>query len=166
MVAFITIGVANRSRCAARLCPCLFRRTGFDQKKTLVVPHAIVSLSHPSDHSVSDINRIKRHIAFVPPSEPYAIAKQPFRSHVSTPMRLITTGNRFWRWRPHREPRCALTSLKSARLSWKSSAQRQTAMGYRRYSKPCPISPAPRMRFFLLQRVLLRRSLTGRLAAV
>jgi hypothetical protein len=29
-------------------------------------------LSHPLDHSVSDINRIKRHIAFVPPGEPYA----------------------------------------------------------------------------------------------
>jgi hypothetical protein len=66
-----TIGAANRSRCAAGLGPCLLRRTRFDQKKTLVV-HAVVLLSHPLDHSVSDINRIKRHIAFVPPREPYA----------------------------------------------------------------------------------------------
>src|SRR5262245_1495295 len=78
MVAAITTGAANRSRCAAGLCPRLFRRTGFDQKKTLVVPDAIVLLSHPSDHSVSDINRIKRHIAFVPPGEPCAIANNLF----------------------------------------------------------------------------------------
>src|SRR5262245_57264800 len=44
------------------LCRCLFRTPGFDQKKTLVVPDAVVLLSHSSDHSVSDINRIKRHI--------------------------------------------------------------------------------------------------------
>src|SRR5215813_5822151 len=62
MVAAITIGAANRSRCAAGLCPCPFRRTGLDQEKTFVVPDAVVLLSHPSDHSVSDINRIKRHI--------------------------------------------------------------------------------------------------------
>jgi hypothetical protein len=60
-----TIGAANRSRGAAGLGPCLLRRTRFDQKKTLVV-HAVGLLSHPSDHSVSDINRIKSHIAFVP----------------------------------------------------------------------------------------------------
>jgi hypothetical protein len=29
-------------------------------------------LSHPLDHSVAHINRIKSHIAFVPPGEPYA----------------------------------------------------------------------------------------------
>jgi hypothetical protein len=48
----------------------LFRGTGLDQKKSLVV-HAVVLISHPSDHSFSDINRVKRHIAFVPPREPY-----------------------------------------------------------------------------------------------
>src|SRR5262245_15844916 len=78
MVAAITIGAANRSRCAAGLCPCPFRRTGLDQKKTLVVPDAVVLLSYPSDHSVSDINRIKRHIALVPPGEPCAIANNLF----------------------------------------------------------------------------------------
>src|SRR5262249_26555804 len=31
-----------------------FAAPGFDQKKTLVVPHAVVFLSHPLDHSVSD----------------------------------------------------------------------------------------------------------------
>ena len=66
-----TVGAANRSRGAAGLGPCLLRRTRFDQKKTLVV-HAIGLLSHPSDHSVSDINRIKSHITFIPPGEPYA----------------------------------------------------------------------------------------------
>jgi hypothetical protein len=84
MAAAVTIGAANRSRCAAGLCPCLFRRTGFDQKKTLVV-HAVVLLSHPLDHSVSDINRIKRHIAFVPPGEPYAQVhpSESFASHAA-----------------------------------------------------------------------------------
>ena len=167
MVASITIGAGNCSRCAARFCPCLFRRTGFDQKKTFVVPDAVVLLGHPSDHSVSDINRITRHIAFVPLSEPYAIAKQPFLSHVFTPLAPCNDRSRVWRWRAHQRSRCALfTSLRSARLSWKSSARRQTAMDYRRYSKPCPTSPAPRMRPFLLQRVLLRRPPIGRLAAV
>jgi hypothetical protein len=61
-----TVGAANRARCAAGLGPCLFRGTGFDQKKTLVV-HVVVLLSHPLNHSVSDINSVKRHIAFVPP---------------------------------------------------------------------------------------------------
>jgi len=70
MAAAATIGAANRSRCAAGLCPRLFRRTGFDQKKTLVI-HPIVLVRHPLDHSVSDINRIKRHSAFVLPGEPY-----------------------------------------------------------------------------------------------
>ncbi len=60
-----TVGAANRSRCSIGLCPCLFGGTGFDQKKTLVV-HAVVLPSHPLDHLVSDINRIKRHIAFDP----------------------------------------------------------------------------------------------------
>jgi hypothetical protein len=57
---------ANRFRRYVGLCPCLFRGTRFDQKKTLVV-HPVVFLSHPLDHSVAQINRIKRHIAFVPP---------------------------------------------------------------------------------------------------
>jgi hypothetical protein len=82
MGAAITIGAASRCRCAAGLCPCLFRGTGFDQKKTLVV-HAIVFLSHPLDHSVSQINRITRHI--VPPGEPYArvCSPQSFASHAA-----------------------------------------------------------------------------------
>jgi hypothetical protein len=66
-----TIGAANRSRGAAGLGPCLLYRNCFDQKKTLVI-HTVVLLSHPSDHSISDINRIKRHITFLPPREPYA----------------------------------------------------------------------------------------------
>src|SRR5262245_36188151 len=70
MVAATTIVAANRSRCEAGLRPCLFRRNGFDQKKTFVVPDAVVLPSHPLDHSVSDVNRINRHIAFVPPGEP------------------------------------------------------------------------------------------------
>jgi len=65
MAAPTTIGAANRAPCAAGLCPGLFRGTGFDQKKTLVV-HAVGLLSHPLDHVVSDINRIKSHIAFAP----------------------------------------------------------------------------------------------------
>ena len=64
-----TIGAINRSRCAAGLGPCLFRGAGFDQKRTLVV-HAIVLLSHPLNHSVSDINCIKRHIDFISLGEP------------------------------------------------------------------------------------------------
>ena len=166
MVASITIGAGNCSRCAAGLCPCLFRRTGFDQKKTFVVPDAVVLLGHPSDHSVSDVNRIMRHIAFVPLGEPYAIAKQPFLSHVFTPLAPCNDRSRVWRWRAHQRSRCALfTSLRSARLSWESSARRQTAMDYRRYSKPCPISPAPRMRPFLLQRRLSRWPAIYRLEA-
>ena len=72
MWAGATIGAAERCRCAAGFCPCLLRGTRFDQKKTLIV-HAIALLSHPPDHSVSDINRITCHIAFVPPGEPYAV---------------------------------------------------------------------------------------------
>ena len=64
-----TIGAANRSRCAAGLGPCLFRGAGFDQKKTLVV-HAVVLLSHPLNHSVSDINCVERHVAFAFLGEP------------------------------------------------------------------------------------------------
>jgi len=64
VAAATTSGAADRSQCAAGLCPCLFRRTGFDQKHTLVV-HPVGSVSRPLDHSVPDINRIKRHIAFV-----------------------------------------------------------------------------------------------------
>ena len=73
MMATTTIGAANRFHCAAGLYPCLFHRTGFDQKKALVV-YPVVLVSHPLDHSVSDINRIKRHIAFVPPGKPHAQA--------------------------------------------------------------------------------------------
>jgi hypothetical protein len=91
MVAAITIGAANRSRCAAGLCPCPFRRTGFDQKKTFVVPDAVVLLSHPSDHSVSDINRIKRHIVFVPLGEPCAIANNLFLATFPLLLRHVKT---------------------------------------------------------------------------
>lgn len=66
MGAAITIEAANRCRCAASLRPCLFRRNGFDQKKTLIVPHTVVLSSHPLDHLVLDINRIKRHTVLVP----------------------------------------------------------------------------------------------------
>jgi len=76
MAAALTIGAANRTRRAAGFGPRLFRGTGFDQKKALVV-HAVAWLGHPSDHSFSDINRIKRHIAFVPPREPYARVCSP-----------------------------------------------------------------------------------------
>jgi hypothetical protein len=89
MVATITIGAANR--CAAGLCPCLFRRTGFDQKKTFVVPDAVVLPSHSSDHSVSDVNRIKRHIAFVPPGEPCAIANNLFLATFPLLLRHVKT---------------------------------------------------------------------------
>jgi len=65
MAAAATISAANRSRCAAGLCPRLFRRTGFDEKKTLVI-HPIVLVRHPLDHSVSDIN------AQVCPAESFA----------------------------------------------------------------------------------------------
>jgi hypothetical protein len=77
-----TIGAANRCRCAAGLGPCLFGGARFDEKKTLVV-HAVVFLSHPSDHSVSQINCITRHI--VPPGEPYArvCSPQPFGFHAA-----------------------------------------------------------------------------------
>ena len=97
MLAAITIGALHRFRCAVDLCPCLFRRTGFDQKKLLVVPHAVELLSHPLYPLVSNINRIEHLIALVialvPTGEPYVSAEQPFPSHVSTPMHLITTGN-------------------------------------------------------------------------
>ena len=93
MLAAITIGALHRFRCAVDLCPCLFRRTGFDQKKLLVVPHAVGLLSHSLYPLVSNINRIEHLIALVPPGEPYVSAEQPFPSHVSTPMHLITTGN-------------------------------------------------------------------------
>jgi hypothetical protein len=69
MGAATAIAAVDRSRCATGLCPRLFRRTGFDQKKTLVVD-TIVLVRHPLDHSVSDINRIKRHNAFVLSGEP------------------------------------------------------------------------------------------------
>lgn len=82
VVAAITIGPPNCFRCAAGLCPRLFRRTGFNQKKTFVIPRAVVLLSYASDHSVPDINRIKHHIACVPVGEPHAIGKQSLLSHV------------------------------------------------------------------------------------
>src|SRR5262245_41021109 len=73
MVTAITIDAVHRIRSAADLYPCLFRRTGFDQKKSLVVPHAVGMLSHPLNHLVSDINRIEHLFTLVPPDEPYAI---------------------------------------------------------------------------------------------
>ena len=91
MAAAITIDVANRTRCATGLCPCLFRRTGFDQKKTLVV-HAVVLLSHPLDHLVSDINRIKRHIALVPPGE---LTLRVFAQATLTHQQLLSTIEQF-----------------------------------------------------------------------
>jgi hypothetical protein len=72
MVAAITIDAVHRFRIVADLCPCRFRRTGFDQKKSLVVPHAVGMLSNPFNHSVSDINRIEHLFTLVPPDEPYA----------------------------------------------------------------------------------------------
>ena len=53
-----TNSAAIRFRRHVGLCLCLFRGTSLDQKKTLVV-HPVVSLSHPLDHSVAHINRIK-----------------------------------------------------------------------------------------------------------
>ncbi len=90
MGAATTIGAANRSQCAAGLGPCLFRRTGFDQKHTRVV-HPIGSASRPLDHSVPDINRIKRHIAFVPPVKPYAqvYPSGSFASHAAPTRREL-----------------------------------------------------------------------------
>src|SRR5882724_9152338 len=54
-------GAAICFRCRGGLCPCLFRGTGFDQKKTLIV-HPVAFLSHPLYHSVSHINRINSHV--------------------------------------------------------------------------------------------------------
>jgi len=64
MAAAGTIGGADRFRRAAGLCPGLFRGNGFDQKESLVV-RPVVLVSHPTDHSLPDIDRIKRHISFV-----------------------------------------------------------------------------------------------------
>ena len=97
MVAVITIGAVHRFRCAVDLCPCLFRRTGLDQKKLLVALHAVGLLSDSLNLLVSDINRIEHLIAIVPLGKPYVTAIQPFPSHVSTP--LGPCNNR-WRWRP------------------------------------------------------------------
>jgi hypothetical protein len=69
MGAATAIAPADRSRCATGLCPCLSGRTGFDQKKTLVVD-TVVLVSYPLDHPVSNINRIERHKAFVLSREP------------------------------------------------------------------------------------------------
>src|SRR6266436_2967035 len=84
---------AIRCRRYVGLCPCPFRGTGFDQKKTLVV-HPVVFLSHPLDHSVAHINRIKCHIAFVPTGEPYAqvYPSESFTCHVAlTRQELLST---------------------------------------------------------------------------
>ena len=68
--AAMTVATATTNSAAIRfrrhvgLCPCLFRGTSLDQKKTLVV-HPVVSLSHPLDHSVAHINRIKSHLTFL-----------------------------------------------------------------------------------------------------
>ena len=68
--AAMTVATATTNNAAIRfrrdvgLCPCLFPGTGFDQKKTLVV-YPVVFLSHPLDHSVAHINRIKSHLTFL-----------------------------------------------------------------------------------------------------
>src|SRR5712692_9311414 len=69
VAAATTNTAANQFRRGVGLCPCLFRGTGFDQKKTLVV-HPVVFLSHPLDHSVAHINRIKSHLTFLRLGEP------------------------------------------------------------------------------------------------
>jgi len=68
--AAMTVATATTNSAAIRfrrhvgLCPCLFRGTSLDQKKTLVV-HPVVFLSHPLDRSVAHINRIKSHLTFL-----------------------------------------------------------------------------------------------------
>lgn len=69
VAAATTNSAANPFQRGAGLCPCLFHGTGFDQKKTLVV-HPVVFLSHPPDHSVVHINRIKSHLTFLLPGKP------------------------------------------------------------------------------------------------
>jgi hypothetical protein len=56
-----------RFRCPAGLCPCLFRGSGFDQKKPLVV-RPVVLASHATDHSLPNIDRVKGHIFFFAPT--------------------------------------------------------------------------------------------------
>lgn len=116
VVAAITIGPPNCFRCAAGLCPRLFRRTGFNQKKPFIIPRAVVLLSYPSDHSVSDINRIKDHIAFVPIGEPYAMGKQSFLSHVCAPLSPCNNRSRVWRCRVHRDS--LITRLRHTKVYW------------------------------------------------
>ena len=74
MAAPTTIGAANRFQYAAGLCPCAFGGPGFDEEDTPVV-RSVVFLSHPLDDSVSHIDGIKSHVAFLPlvPGELYAL---------------------------------------------------------------------------------------------
>jgi hypothetical protein len=61
MTAAIAFSITNPSRRTVGFGPCLFRGTGFDQKKSLVVDCAVF-LSYPPDHSVLHINRIQSHL--------------------------------------------------------------------------------------------------------
>jgi hypothetical protein len=213
MAAAITIGAADCSRCEARLCPCLFRRNRFDQKKTLVVPHAVVLPSHPLDHSIADVNRIKCHIAFVPQTRltlgfPIKVFwfsrradRQKFLSNIlSYPEKnycqaprvgqlglLVFTNPGFPGVKPRRpvlsahrksverdgtkgtvpSPREPTNRrLKNQLTTGRSSARCQAATNYRRYSKPCLISPAPRKKPFLSKRFVLQRPPTCLLEAI
>jgi hypothetical protein len=60
MAAAVAIGAANGCRDAPNLFPCLFRRNGFDKNNSFTGA-AYVSLSHPFDDMISDVNRIKCH---------------------------------------------------------------------------------------------------------
>jgi hypothetical protein len=147
MGAATTIGATNRCRCAAGLCPCLLRGTRFDQKKTLVV-HAIVFLSHPPDHSVSDIDRIKRHI--LPPgsltlvfahhslfASHAALTRQALLSNIGQSRKELLPGTA---WQAH--PIVIIWKDVSALI-----ARRQS--GDKRHPQICP----PRYLFFTLFRL-------------
>jgi len=71
MAAAIAFGATNPTRRTVGLGPRLFRGTGFDQKKALVVDPAVF-LSHPLDQAVSHINRIQSHVTFLLPRERYS----------------------------------------------------------------------------------------------
>jgi hypothetical protein len=71
MTTAIAFGVTNPSRRTVGFGPRLFRGTGFDQKKALVIDPTVF-LSHPPDHSVSHINRIQSHVTFLLRREPYS----------------------------------------------------------------------------------------------